>query len=561
MAKRRKKLDELLHSRRASHESVLEEKTQLSNFLFRCCVSVVLLLCLIALAGPSTWSAALGLSLLFGALAILGTVSVSRLAPGLFPGPSQFNQFILLVLGTALVYKFILTKGWSPYLTPLPILSMMLGLAYAQAAAVFIVAAMAFYLALLAPFSSGMVLAFPLIDFPMAVVFSLGGVVSVLGVERVRKQSRPVLVGFYCGLIHVLAIFCFELMRVGDALFLDSALREELARDAGFGLVSGIASGAFVTSFLPAIESFLGVVTERRLLDLADPSHKLLRILRERAPGTFQHTLGVQQLAREAAEAIGADVLLTEVGAYYHDIGKIFKPEYFVENMGEDRSIHDRLRPSMSKMIIISHVKDGMILAREERLPQRIIDMIPMHHGTTVVEFFYRKARKQSGEEEETPGEDVSYRYSGPRPRFAEAGILMLADVVEAIAKTMIEPTPNRFRDMVHEVIMKRLEDGQFDLCPLTIADLRKIEDSFVRTLTNMYHNRIRYSEADGDESRDVATTAATRGDRGEPKARPSKNGRPSGGGKPRKEERPEEPPTGRAGDQVVEHVKGAHGQ
>ena len=131
--------------------------------------------------------------------------------------------------------------------------------------------------------------------------------------------------------------------------------------------------------------------TDRRLLDLYDPSNELLRVLREKAPGTFQHTLGVMELARNAAEAIGGDALLTQVGTYYHDIGKIMKPEYFVENMGEDRSVHDRLRPSMSKMIIISHVKDGIEFAREAGLPQKVIDMIPMHHGTTMVEYFYQK--------------------------------------------------------------------------------------------------------------------------------------------------------------------------
>jgi hypothetical protein len=247
-----------------------------------------------------------------------------------------------------------------------------------------------------------------------------------------------------------------------------------------------------VTSLLPAIEGFFEIMTERRLLDLADPSNDLLRVLRERAPGTYQHTLGVAQIASNAAEAIGADRLLAEVGAYYHDIGKIFKPEYFVENMGEDKTIHERLRPSMSKMVIISHVKDGIELGREAGLPERIVDMIPMHHGTTVVEYFFQKARRETGEEDEGPVE-TEYRYPGSKPRFREAGILMLSDMVEAIAKTETEPNPSRFRTMVHDQILKRLLDGQLDESDLTLNDLRVIEDSFVRTLTTMYHGRIRY--------------------------------------------------------------------
>jgi putative nucleotidyltransferase with HDIG domain len=319
--------------------------------------------------------------------------------------------------------------------------------------------------------------------------------VAVQGVARVRKQSQPAIVGFYCGLVQALTIVSFKML--GDGFSFEKFRDLEYLREftpAAWSFAGGVVCGAIVTTLLPAIELFLGVVTDRRLLDLADPGTNLLRVLRERAPGTFQHTLGVQQLARAGAEAIGADALLADVGAYYHDIGKIYKPEYFVENMGEDKTIHDRLRPSMSKLIINSHVKDGIELAREEKLPQQIIDMIPMHHGTTVVEFFYRKAQRESGDvEDNTPGKDVEYRYAGPKPAFREAGIVMLADAVEAIAKTITEPTSNRFRDMVRGVIHKRLLGGELDDCNLTMADLHKIEDSFVKTLTTMYHGRIKY--------------------------------------------------------------------
>ena len=500
MAKKRK-LDEFLQSRRQNHEAVLEARTQFSNRLFRYCVGVVVVLLLLVLARPERLNRILGLGVLFGMLTVLGTYTLKRLNPNLFPKPASFNHFVLLVVGTVFAYKFLLAFGWSPYLSPLPILGMVVGLAYSQVGGVLVVLALGFYMTLLVPDTLEINRA------SLAATLSLGGVVSVLGLARVRQQSQPVIVGLCCGAIQAVVIACFQLLE-GNFDLERLQFRESLINP-GYGLVGGIICGFIVTSLLPVIERFFGVVTERRLLGLSDPSNRLLRVLRERAPGTFQHTLNVQRLASPAAEVIGADVLLTEVGAYYHDIGKMCKPEYFVENMGEDKSIHDRLRPSMSKMIIISHVKDGILLAKEEKLPDEIVDMIPMHHGTTIVEFFYRKARKESNEEETAPSEDVDYRYPGPKPRFAEAGVLMLADAVEAIAKTMVEPTSNRFRDMVREVIMNRLEDGQLDECNLTIADLRKIEDSFVRTLTNMYHNRIDYSKADETGSGDVAGNAS----------------------------------------------------
>ena len=287
---------------------------------------------------------------------------------------------------------------------------------------------------------------------------------------------------------------------------------------------------------MPLIERMLGIVTERRLLALSDHDNELLKILRNRAPGTYQHTLGVAQLASNASEAIGADALLTQVGAYYHDVGKIVKPEYFVENMGEDKSIHSRLKPSMSKLIIISHVKEGIELALEAKLPERLVDMIPMHHGTTVVEYFFHKALEESEAEDKSPESDTEYRYPGPKPRFPEAGVLMLADAVEAIAKSMPDPNTNRFRDAVNVVIRQRLLDGQLDECGLTIKDLRKIADSFVRTLTTMYHGRIRYPSSVDEVSTEVdgASTDFASG------AAPASGGRAENGGGAQKTGKPE---------------------
>jgi hypothetical protein len=497
MPKKRRKLDQFLNQRKKNHEMVLAERTKLSKRFFRFAIGALLAFFLALQVNRPTWSYALGLGLLLVLLTVFGGLCLNRLRPGVFDRPASFHKFVLLVLVTVGLYR--LVKPWSPFLVPLPMFAMVAAMAYSQYTALLSVLALAFFVGLTSPrievWPSQSDLPMILrIDFPLTLVVLVGAVTSVLGVKRVRKQSKPVVVGFYAGLTQALLIFGFEFMRPSfDFGDLGTPGRLwSILHDPAWGFAGGLISGGIVTCLLPPIERYFDVLTERRLLDLSDPSNDLLRVLRDRAPGTYQHTLGVLQLGSNAAEAIGGDRLLSEVGAYYHDVGKIVKPEYFVENMGQDKSIHDRLRPSMSKMIIVSHVKDGIDFAKEAKLPQKIIDMIPMHHGTTVVEYFYQKARRETVLAEEAPG-DVEYRYPGPKPRFREAGILMLADMIEAIAKTEEDPNPARFRSMVHDQILKRLLDGQLDESDLTLNDLRVIEESFVRTLTTMYHNRIKY--------------------------------------------------------------------
>ena len=261
-----------------------------------------------------------------------------------------------------------------------------------------------------------------------------------------------------------------------------------------FGFSNALMCGVIMTSILPALEHVFDIVTERRLRELADLSNELLKTFAMRAPGSFTHSQNVAHLASEAAAAIGADPLLARVGAYYHDIGKIFKPEYFVENTTGGVNPHDRLSPEMSRLVIVSHVKDGLGIAEEEGLPPKVAAMIPMHHGTTVVTYFYRKAKDQAdvGGRHDTDME--SYRYPGPKPTFKEAGILMLADAVEAASRTVAEPTAPRLKSLVHELIFKRLREGELNDSELTMRDLWKIEESFLRTLsTQIFHGRIPY--------------------------------------------------------------------
>ncbi len=534
---KRRKLDQFLHEYRKDPEVALSEMTRLSNRLWRIAVGIALTSVFIGLLypigdrarliGAGDWKRLVGLGSLLFLINGVGWLVLLRIQPGIFDKPVRFNRFIFLILGAVCLSKALFLIGWSPYLAPLPILAMIMGMLFGPAVTLLVVVGVGFYLSLLSPrmwmmnigelhaaienHMSGTAVgdqmsitlllyeALTRMDFMLGISLILGGAVAVLGVQRIRQQSKPALVGLLVGLTQAFVVLAFQILDPD----LSYEGRESWERvtsfleNPGWALAGGIISGGFMTIFLPLVERVLGIITERRLLALSDPNNELLRTLRNRAPGTYQHTLGVAQLSSAAAEAIQADALLVQVGAYYHDIGKIVKPEYFVENMGEDKTIHSRLRPSMSKIIIISHVKEGIELAQEARLPQRIIDMIPMHHVTTVVEYFFHKAVELSNGE--TRESEAEYRYPGPRPRFKEAGILMLADATEAVAKTIVDPTPTRFQAMVSEIVRKRLHDGQLDQCNLTIRDLRQIEDSFVRTLTNMYHARIRYPSAEGE--------------------------------------------------------------
>ncbi len=222
----------------------------------------------------------------------------------------------------------------------------------------------------------------------------------------------------------------------------------------------------------------------------------MLQELVRRAPSTYNHSITVGSIAEAAAESIGARGLLVRVGAYFHDIGKMLKPGYFIENQGPDDNRHETLVPAMSTLVIIAHIKDGADLARQHRLPQPIIDLIAQHHGTTRVEFFYGRATEQQ-QADPNGGEvdESSFRYPGPKPQTKEAAVLMLADAVESASRTLVDPTPARIESLVREIAEHRLHGGQFDESGLTLRELRTIEKSMVMSLTSIYHGRIKYPE------------------------------------------------------------------
>jgi cyclic-di-AMP phosphodiesterase PgpH len=251
------------------------------------------------------------------------------------------------------------------------------------------------------------------------------------------------------------------------------------------------------------------------LLELADASQPLLRRLAIEAPGTYAHSLQVANLAETAAESIGANALLARVGSYYHDIGKVNKADYFIENQSGGENRHLNLNPNVSYLIITGHVKDGVEMAKEYNLPTSLVSFIQQHHGTTLVEYFYHQARTQQSQRE--PGgpavADHQYRYPGPRPRTKEVAIVMIADAVESACRAMTDPTASRLETLIHELALKRLLDGQFDECDLTMRELDTIERSMVKTLLGIYHGRIAYPSMDaltGSPSDTVPPAART---------------------------------------------------
>jgi putative nucleotidyltransferase with HDIG domain len=329
------------------------------------------------------------------------------------------------------------------------------------------------------------------------------GVGCVVGTLReVRDRKSLVRTSVAAGLGLAMATIVFRLLeRPLDMTMLEPTLRELLG-DAALAGAGMLVVGGLTLFVLPAIERAFNVTTGMTLTELRDPKQPLLRELQLRAPGTYTHSLNVASIAETAAEAVGADSLLTYVGALYHDVGKMNKPEYFIENQTGGPNKHDRLSPAMSLLIVVGHVKDGMELAREFRLPVRLQHFVEAHHGTTLVEYFFHRAKQRAIAQAGAGGEDdegtllpdeFEYRYPGPKPRTKEVAIVMVSDACESACRALGEPTPARIEALVRDIAGKRLRDGQFDDCELTLKELSAISQSVARTLTSMYHARVSY--------------------------------------------------------------------
>lgn len=337
------------------------------------------------------------------------------------------------------------------------------------------------------------------------------GMTAVLLTDRVRKRVQLLRAGLALGAVTlVLAIVLgrLDLASIFGPQVVDRLQFLGLGSAAAFGM--GIVTALLISGLLPVFEGMFKITTGISWLELSDLNHKLLRRMQLEAPGTFHHSLVVASLAESAAEAIGANAQLCRVCAYFHDVGKLKKPEYFIENQHEGaENPHDLLTPTMSALVIIAHVKDGVDLAVKHKLNPRIIDVIQEHHGDSLVYFFYRKAQEQKraemekvekglGNPEDLPHvEEKNFRYPGPKPRTRESGLISLADSIESASRTLRKPTPAKIRGMIEDIVQARLSDGQLDECPLTMKELAKAKESFASTLRSMLHSRIDYPKDD----------------------------------------------------------------
>ncbi len=348
-------------------------------------------------------------------------------------------------------------------------------------------------------------------DFHVVFVNAIASTVAVFSVQHVRNRNQFLRAMIYLPLAIIVTIVSSDIIQGTTG----SAMLGHLWP----GVVSGLAVPVLSMGLLVVFEKVFSITTNITLLELSDLNSPLLRELAIQAPGTYTHSLIIANLTESAAEAVGANPLLARVGAYYHDLGKMERPDHFVENQLYKGNPHDKLSPQMSALIVVSHVKNGIEIAKEAGLPKQIIDFIPQHHGTLLIKYFYHKAIEKYGEENV---QEETYRYPGPKPQTKEAAILMMADAVEAAVRSLRERTPSRVQNMVHTLIHDRLMDGQFDECDLTLRDLDRIEAALLPVLAGTLHERIEYPKDSRVKKRIVDTVpemaSAPEDDRRQPK-------------------------------------------
>jgi putative nucleotidyltransferase with HDIG domain len=388
-------------------------------------------------------------------------------------------SLVALILGFIVVLFGVGVRvSWPLYVVPVALASVLLTILFDSQVGLFAT--------LILAFTGGQMLGLDL-EYTLATFFA--GSFGIFSVRDIKNRGQFVVSG---GLV-----FLGYLLVLGATWFyLDVPLRR-FGRDLVF---AGIGSVITITAsfFLWALEKAFDITTDLTLLELSDTNRPLLKELSLRAPGSFNHTLQVANLAEAAADRVGAHALLTRVGALYHDIGKMLKPEYFVENQRADSNPHDRLKPRMSALIIASHVKEGLEMGKEHNLPERVLKFIPMHHGTARIEYFYQEAVGLADDGEASVPES-EFRYPGPKPDSRESGILMLADSVEAASRSLDDPTPHHLENLINLIFREQIDDGQLDNTDLTFRDLSRIKDTFLKMLLGIYHVRVKYPDQKND--------------------------------------------------------------
>lgn len=321
----------------------------------------------------------------------------------------------------------------------------------------------------------------------------VGGAVAAFSVRAINRRNQS-----YYWIVSIAAGYCITALAIGLALDLPT---RELLTSVAFGGLNALVSVLLALLLLPMAESFTGIETDLTLLEWSDLNRPLMQRLSLEAPGTYAHTIAIANLADAACRAIGANGLLARVGAYYHDIGKLAKPQYFVENQPKGRNPHDKLKPGTSAQIIRNHVRDGLELAEEYRLPKALRAFITEHHGTGSITYFLEKARERDG-----TANSSEYAYPGPLPQSAETAVVMLADGIEASVRVLGEPTTDRIREVVEHIVRQRMEQGQLRDAPLTLRQIDMIKEEFTRVLAGMYHNRVEYPASSGGITSEFAS-------------------------------------------------------
>ncbi|HKH11118.1 MAG TPA: HDIG domain-containing protein [Rubrobacter sp.] len=451
-------------------------------------------------AHPNPWTVLLGVGLVVGIELGIAWYFLERFGKRILKTNTAIRVALaasLTILFTALA-RFFIVLNFNEYLTPLAGLSvigtMLLG------------PRLMFLMVVVTSVNVGIMGGN---DFLLTTALLLSSGFAIYTVIRVNSRQRLLKAGLF--IAAVTGVVTFAVGLIGGANFPDAAWQGVL------GLGSGMLSLMLSMVLLPLLEDAFNILTPMKLLEFSNTSNTLIHKLLQKAPGTFTHSMQVGTLAENAAERIGANPLLARVGAYYHDIGKMEHPTYFIENQIGQINPHDALSPALSAKVIRRHVKDGLEMGRAWGLPQELLDIIAQHHGTTRIEYFYRKALEMDGDKVN----EADFRYSGGLPKSKEAGIVMLADSIEATVKSLSKPTPKRIEDIVTDTINRKLDDGQFDECALTMHEINEVGEAILEALVGFLGPRIEYPG--GPDARN-----------GKPNGRP--NGRPNAkvNGKPK---------------------------
>jgi len=425
---------------------------------------------------------------IFAMIAVLGAfIYLLRIRPDLWTNSKQMLVIGFLMIALMLLAKFAIpNRILLPYLIPLASVSMLITILIDVHAAIVITISLSLLLGFLGGGS-----------FELSMFFLTGGLTACLAIYRLDRLNNFIRAGIFVSLANMAVVLIFRLFSMDS----DTMGVIQLT---GMALLNGVLSTSLALAGFFVLSNVLEITTAFQLLELARPNHPLLQQLALKTPGTYHHSIIVGSLAERAAEAVGADPLLARIGSYYHDIGKVLRPYFFRENQANSANVHERLDPETSAKIVISHVKDGLDLARKYGLPNSVQDIIAQHHDSSLVAYFYRQAQEEAGSGQV---DEANFRYPGPKPRSREAAIVMLADAAEAAVRSDHPRDEKEIDSLVHQIIQQRLVAGELSECDLTLLDLDRIKDSFVVILQGIFHPRIRYpKQATSPSNRGGAT-------------------------------------------------------